>query len=308
MNNLRILTIAFLTLSAFPVLASALELEELSDKNGDLTQTLSALPPPGEAADITPARTAEGNTSAETAARCSAPSGDETPILQNDFHWFYTMPEMMARFEEMYNSPKRLYKRAYWDPVSSRLKLPGLYGDKDVRITEGFVKATERHIEQALELKYADAVFFPDMGHSHILIPQELWDSKYRDYPVSQMPEQFEDMFADPRLQFFYHTAEQLKTNENGQVLPGEHLAFRYKTRNIAGPITADAELSVFQNPDSPANTVGEIPGYRWWGAGFNFSAQKDGCFVYHHGGKTYRFDISLSDLPPKPGSGDEAW
>ena len=44
------------------------------------------------------------------------------------------------------------------------------------------------------------------------------------------------------------------------------------------------------------------MPGYRYRGSGFSFSANKDGCFPYVAGGVTYWFDISLSD-PPSNGS-----
>ncbi|MBI5240261.1 MAG: hypothetical protein HY926_07290, partial [Elusimicrobia bacterium] len=47
----------------------------------------------------------------------------------------------------------------------------------------------------------------------------------------------------------------------------------------------------------SDANTVNEVPGYFWRGGGFNFSANRNGCFSYRAKGKTYRFDISLYDL-----------
>jgi len=244
------------------------------------------------------------NSLAAIAARC-APAAGEPAIYQSDFRWDYTLPEMKARFAEMYSSPKRLDRRAYWDAAAGKLMLPH---DKerggDLEIGEAFVQAVARHIERAFELDYIDAVFFPDMGHSHILVPDKLWKEKYSDYPVSKMSDLYRDMFSDARLQIFYHTAEQLKMLENGQLVADERVRFRHKTRNIGGLIKPDAELTVYQNPESAANTVHAAPGHHWWGAGFNFSAQKDGCFVYRTGGREYRFDISLYDLPYDPANG----
>lgn len=241
------------------------------------------------------------------AARCTPPAAGEEKIYQSDFHWNYTLPEMKARFAEMYAGPKRLDKRAYWDARAGKLMLPHDEGrGGDLEIGEAFVQAVARHIERAFELDYIDAVFFPDMGHSHILVPEKLWKDKYSDYPVARMSDQYRDMFADPRLQIFYHTAEQLKMlTGDGQLVADERTRFRHKTRNIAGLIKPDAGLNVYQNPASAANTVHDIPGHFWWGAGFNFSAQKDGCFVYKTGGREYRFDISLYDLPYDPANGD---
>ena len=176
------------------------------------------------------------------------------------------------------SSPKRLDRRAYWNAATGKLLLPhDAERGGDLEIGEGFVRAVARHIERAFELDYIDAVFFPDMGHSHILIPDALWKSKYDLYPVSKMSDQYRDMFSDSRLQIFYHTAEQLKMLENGQLVNDERVRFRHKTRNIAGLIKPAAEPIVYQNPESPANTVSGAPGHFWWGAGFNFSAQKDG-------------------------------
>lgn len=264
----------------------------------------TATVPPAPAAVAVPDAAAP-NSMAAIAARCAPPGADEEKIWQSDFHWNYSLQEMKARFAEMYSSPKRLDRRAYWDAKAGKLMLPyDAARGGDLEINENFVRAVARHIERAFELDYIDAVFFPDMGHSHILVPDGLWAEKYSGYPVAKMSDLYRDMFADPRLKIFYHTAEQLKMLEDGQLVADERVRFRHKTRNIGGPITADAELTVYQNPASAANTVHGAPDHHWWGAGFNFSAQKDGCFVYRNGGKEYRFDISLYDLPYDPGSG----
>ncbi|OIO03262.1 MAG: hypothetical protein COX65_07335 [Elusimicrobia bacterium CG_4_10_14_0_2_um_filter_56_8] len=250
------------------------------------------------------AAAAEFSGTADIADRCFPPAAAEEIIYQSDFHWNYSAQEMTARFKEMYSSPKRLDKRAYWDKAADSLVLPPGYSGPPVKISLPFVQAVSRHIERALELGYAETVFFPDMGHSHLLIPSALWEAKYANYEVGDYSRMYEDMFGDPAVHIFYHTAEQLKTLENNQPIEEPHLLFRRANRNIAGPTKPDAELTVYQNPESAANTVGDVPGYRWWGAGFNLSAQKDGCFPYQYKGETFYFDISLHDLPMKPGDG----
>lgn len=245
---------------------------------------------------------------AASADRCAPPLPSEEKIYQSDFRWNYTLPEMKTRAEEMYASPKRLDKRAYWDAKANSYVLPPSYEGPPVKIGAPLAAALRSHIQQALELGYADAVFFPDMGHSHLLIPDALWKSKYDKYEPSQYSEMYEEMLADPAVQIFYHTAEQLKTLEGNQPINDEQLLFRRANRNIAGAIKPPSKLRVLQNPQSAANTVSDVPGYRWWGAGFNFSAQQDGCFIYEHKGRTYRFDISLHDLPPDPSAGGGDW
>jgi len=269
--------------------------------------TRAAIPLPAAPRSIAPESAAqEGNTAGEIAGRCPPAYPNEPQILQTDFRWDYTLPEMLVRFGEMYASPKRLASRAYWDKESGTVKFP-YRKDRggDIAITPEFIQAVQRHIEKAFEFTYIDAVFFPDMGHSHLLIPDGLWKEKYAHYPVARMTGMYEDMFRDSSLRIFYHTAEQLQTREpDGQLTPDERTRFRYQTRNISGYIDPATDLYVDQNPESDHNTVNDVPGFHWWGAGFNLSAQRDGCFVYNSGGKSYRFDLSMFDLP-YPGGGD---
>ncbi|MDD5628275.1 MAG: hypothetical protein PHU21_04370 [Elusimicrobia bacterium] len=230
---------------------------------------------------------------------CPPESSGAPKLATADFHWDYTLPEMLAAFEKTYASDKRLGARAYWNPGQRRYELPYEQSRGGaVVLPARLIASVARHIEAAFAADYIDAVFFPDMGHSHLLIPQELWKKTYDPYPVDKFSRLYEAMFDDPRVEVFYHTAEQLKMLEpDKSLVADERVRWRHKTRNIAGLNTPDAELKVLQNPESNANTVHEVPGYFWWGGGFNFSANKDGCFAYRAKGKTYRFDISLYDL-----------
>lgn len=244
-----------------------------------------------------------GNTIPEIAQRCALPSSVEKPLYSNDFKWDFDLTTMMQRFTEIYQSPKRLPRRAFWDQRKQALKLPyDLDRGGDIEVSEGFVQAVTRHIERAFELKYVDAVFFPDMGHSHLLIPEQLMKEKYDKYPVNKMSRMYQDLFRDENIQILYHTAEQLKTlGQDGNVLANPKIQWRHHTRNIVGQNNPTTDLLVLQNPDSKANTVHGVPGFSWWGAGFNLSAQKNGCFEYRAHGNVYRFDLSMYDLESDP-------
>ena len=235
---------------------------------------------------------------------CAPETASEPKLYSSDVRWGLTMPEMMDLYEKLYASDKRLKLRAYFNAAKGRYELPHdpQFGGP-VPVPEIMLKALARHIEAAFDADYIDAVFFPDMGHSHLLIPDALYRSKYGKYPVDRQSQFYSDVLADPAVRIFYHTAEQLKSlkEDRRSVLDDERIRWRHKTRNIAGPITENAQLTVYQNPRSAANTVGEVPGFYWWGAGFNFSANKDGCFSFTRKGKAVRFDISLKDLEPDP-------
>jgi len=287
-----------------PASGAADELRKISPLR---TDPEAAEPRPGALRSRAAAsNTLGGNTAEEIAWRCSPAAAGDPIIKMKDFQWNYTLPEILSRFKEMYASPKRLNSRAYWDETTKSIRLPYLKDrGGDIEIDPSFVQAVERQIERAIELKYADAVFFPDMGHSHLLIPDELWKAKYALYPVKRISFMYRDLFRDPQVKIFYHTAEQLKMREaDGELVNDERTRFRHKTRNISGSITADTDLALHQNPESRVNTVNEVPGYFWYSGGFNVSAQKDGCFVYHAGGRTYRFDLSMFDLPEDPEEG----
>lgn len=235
---------------------------------------------------------------------CPPETADEPKLYSSDVRWGLSMAEMLDLYAKLYASDKRLKRRAYLNAATGRYELPAPAAQGGpVIVPEILIKALVRHIEAAFEADYIDAVFFPDMGHSHLLIPDALYASKYAHYPVARQSEFYSDVLSDPAVHIFYHTAEQLKSlkEDRRTVLDDERVRWRHKTRNIAGPISESASLTVYQNPESPANTVGAVPGFRWWGGGFSFSANKSGCFSFTRGGETVRFDISLSDLEPDP-------
>lgn len=239
------------------------------------------------------------NSPSALARRC-APEVDGSPAIRvEDFHWGYDLPALISRFAEMYASNKRLARRNYWNAEKNTLELPyeAMRGGA-AALPVSFVDSVRRHIEQALQGGYIDGVFFPDMGHSHFLIPNEIW-SEYDAIPIAKMKDLYEKFFVDPRVKVLYHTAEQLKTrNDDGSLVDDARTRWRYSTRNIVGTNNGEGPLEVLGNPDSAANTVNDVAGYRWWGAGFNVSANQNGCLEYATpAGEIRRFDISLYDL-----------
>lgn len=244
------------------------------------------------------------NTAAEFRSRCQ-PSPQKEVLYSNDFKWGYSLSELLSKFTEIYSSEKRLAQRAYWDDKTQTLRLPF---DKsrggDVVITEKFVQSIADHIEQAFQLNVIDGVFFPDMGHSHLLIPENIYDSKYKQIPVDQMSRMYEEFYNDSDIKILYHTAEQLQmTEKDGRVIDNPRVRWRHQTRNLVGGNFQKSSLEFFQNPDSRVNTVHEVAGYHWWGGGFNLSANKKGCFSYQNNNQIYYFDISLYDLETSPDS-----
>jgi hypothetical protein len=224
-------------------------------------------------------------------------------LYNKDFRWGYSLPDLVEKFTEMYQSNKRLKNRAYWDPTQKNFFLP--YTDSKggaVKLSPQFVRNVAGHIEQGFKQEVIDGVFFPDMGHSHFLIPENRFKNYYSNIPVNEFSRLYAELFRDSGLQVLYHTAEQLKTlDSEQQVLPDERIRFRHRTRNLVGSNDGKHSLQFLMNPNSPPNTAHDLAGYHYWGAGFNLSANKHGCFSATVNGKSLNFDMSLYDLEPGP-------
>lgn len=255
---------------------------------------------------FTVAGIADLNSPAELARRCAPESAGEDVLYSNDFKWGYALVELKSRFLEIYSSPKRLGRRAYFESSSGTLVMPAdAARGGDVRVPPGFVNSVRRHVEEALRLEYIDAVFFPDMGHSHFLVPLDSYREKYSKRPVSEMSRLYEDYFADPDLKVVYHTAEQLTmTDSEKKLLPDRRVQWRFFSRNLVGDNRGEGRLELLQNPGHSHNTLAGVSGYYWWGAGFNISANAKGCIAYRDGETVKYFDLSLDDLRPAPGAG----
>jgi hypothetical protein len=240
------------------------------------------------------------------AERCQATLPGEATLYREDFKWFYSLPEMNARFEEVYQSERRLGQRAYFDRDAGGLKLP-YHANRggDILVPLSFVQSIKRHVEEALRLEYIDAVFFPDMGHSHFLVNQEKYKNTYSKFPISEMARLYEAYFQDKELKVVYHTAEQLQMlDDSNNLLPDRRLQWRFFSRNLVGDNRGEGRLELLQNSSHRSNTLHGAPGYHWWGGGFNLSANAKGCIAYVHNGVVKYFDISLYDLEPRSGTG----
>jgi hypothetical protein len=238
-------------------------------------------------------------------AACRPEAEGSPRLYSNAFKWGYTLPALIQRFTEIYPVPERLGRRAYWNAEKARFEMPYLAErGGPVAVPVSFVENVARHVQDAYAGGYIDAVFFPDMGHSHFLIPDKLWEERYGPIPIEDMSRMFEELFADPKLEVLYHTAEQLTTMKPDQTPVDEpRTRFRWETRNIVGKNDGARGLKILKNPESRANTVGEVPGYYWWGGGFNISANANGCFGVTTKDRVLRFDLSFFDLEPAPGT-----
>jgi len=230
---------------------------------------------------------------------CRAPAPNEPIVYSDDFKAEYKLDEMGKAFQDNYESGKRLKSRAYYDEKLRSFVMPHHSGL--VKINKKFIRSITRHVELSLERRYADYIFFPDMGHSHLFFPNKDYDRLKAIEPFNAMYEAF---FAYPEMKVLYHTAEKLnvKLGERGRDgFPQDPiLLWRYFSRNPVGDNNGGENVFVLFQSEEPHkyNTVKDVPGHSEYSAGFDLSASKDGCFPYQHAGKTFYFDVSLESLP----------
>jgi hypothetical protein len=237
-------------------------------------------------------------------ANCKKELEGEPVVYSEDFKWNMSLEEIQKKADELYNSNKRLKERVYFDEIKKSFIFPfnSVQGGA-IKIPENFIVAVTKHVEKAFERKYIDALIFPDMGHSHFLVPKKYYDSVLRDLPVNQTNVLYEKIMAHKDIKVVYHTAEQLKTlDDDRNLLKDKAIQWRYYTRNLLGHNNTNPDLEIHNaTAESTANTMSEIPGYHWWGGGFNIHANKNGCFTFVKDGKKMYFDLSLKDIEPAP-------
>ena len=243
----------------------------------------------------------------EVTDRCAKPHPDD-PVLYGDaFQWGYDRDGMAKAFDETYARSERLLGRAWYDAGRDTLVMPIREGwGGEVLLPARLVASVGRHIEGALRRGYAEFVFFPDMGHTHLLIPQAVWDAEYADHDVGEIGKLYAALFDDPDLKVLYHTAEQLQTlDDDDRLIDDRQVQWRFFTRNLVGDNAGLGNLELLHAPEEKANTSREMKGYRYYGAGFSVSANESGCFPYTHEGQTRYFDLSMEELPIRSGGGD---
>lgn len=211
-------------------------------------------------------------------ADCSPPDPTAPTIGPHFGQIADNIGELTSQFELLYNSPNRLINRVYQG--SDKAHYLAFYDGKLNAIPAQFFAQLKTHIEQALNLGYADQIIYADMGHVHLLIPEGT-----------------EFSYHSPKLKFLYHTAELLRLKDGniftGPVRTEPWLAWRYHSRNFIAQNFKASHLTVLFERSQSYNTVREIDGYREVRTLY-FTSNQNGCFRYQRGSESLAFDVSF--------------
>lgn len=235
-------------------------------------------------------------------ANCAAATPNEDHLRSSEFSWGMSREDIQKKQIEVYEKGLRLRERAFVEDGKIYLPFKPFGGEEQkILLSERFIKSVIGHIENGLKRNYVEAIIFPDMGHSHLFVDEEFYNKFVKDIPVKEGHKRYELMLNHPETRFLYHTAEQLAMkNEDGTIKDDRHLQWRFFTRNLVGHNKNQGKIELLHQEDHNYNTARSYDkGFRYWGAGFNISATKNGCFSYQHNGQTYYFDLSLKDLEP---------
>ncbi|MEC7275412.1 MAG: hypothetical protein VXV96_03755 [Bdellovibrionota bacterium] len=233
---------------------------------------------------------------------CKRTTQGEEILRSSEFSWGMSLEEIKKKEVSVYERGFRLKERAFLE--NGQVYLPYTpYGgsEEKIKLSDRFIKSVIAHVEEGLKRGYIDAVIFPDMGHSHLFIPQKFYDEKIKPIPAREGHKRYELMLNHEETRFLYHTAEQLTMiDEDKKLIDDRKIQWRFFTRNLVGGNKALGKIELLHNETHSHNTARSYEeGYRYWGAGFNINGSKNGCFAYKRDGKTFYFDLSLKDLEP---------
>lgn len=229
--------------------------------------------------------------------RCAPPQKSD-PILFNIFKFGMSQERIDELYPQVYGSSERLLNR-----VGYKSEVNSFVSKKNeifwVAFPEYYIKSIILQVENALRLNYAKYIFFPDMGHSHILIPLDYYEENITG-KEQNIYESLNVAFQAPNLKTLYHTAEQLGVfDENKALLLDRYIQWRFYTRNPIGDAVGNIEIHTNIKAVGQ-NTVRDLKGHRYF-TGFNISANKNGCFPFEDAqGQIQYFDLSVWDLPYK--------
>lgn len=212
--------------------------------------------------------------------RCQ--QNESTNISPSYSQLFVNKESVKIAFENTYNSPQKL--------LSPLFKIEDQYmissGHRSFKVPLQFIAAITHHVNSALKNGYADFLFYPDMGHVHILQPSSATDST-----------DLESLLQRQDLLFLYHTGELFKFKAGSlfspELVEDPWMQTRYIHRNFIGTLDTSQDVELRFALDQPYNTVREITGYKQV-LRLSLSAHRDGCLSFRHNNRDLFFDISL--------------
>jgi hypothetical protein len=81
--------------------------------------------------------------------------------------------QAQQQFEWVYQSPRRIKNRAYWSTKKQNYVFKK--SQVELILPQFFIENLKSHLHQALNLGYAKHLYYADLGHLHLLVPNSDW-------------------------------------------------------------------------------------------------------------------------------------
>ncbi len=215
---------------------------------------------------------------------CEAPTPEEHSL--DPLHVVTNSSQAKDQFEFVYLSPRRIKNRVYWS--SQKQNYIFRKSQVDYVLPKYFIENLKSHLSQALSKGYAKHLYYADLGHLHLLIPEPLWE-------VQMLKKSF---FNSTELLSLFHTGELYQFKKGGSLTGAmtddDDWLWIYRHRNFVGRNQLHQPIvPLFSQLDAVYNTVRSIEGYKELSSVY-FSANQDGCFSLDKTNSALRFDISV--------------
>jgi len=217
---------------------------------------------------------------------CAKPAAGEVSLTKGHYSLLIVdEADATTSFAETYTNPARWDGRAYWSEAQQNFVFE--IDGKEYKIPQRFLNSLRRHIETALARGYADHVFYPDLGHVHLMVPQD----------SGVAADDYENIMALPQMKFLFHTAELYKMRDNvtGPLLGDDWWKWRYFSRNLIASNGDVEDMQItFAKDNALYNTVRTLPDHDERATVY-MNSNQNGCFSYVQNGQTLQFDLRLN-------------
>ena len=209
----------------------------------------------------------------------------------DDRKWYFSARELDAayRYQEQFGQRLR-YPIKPSGCYMGQNEIPASFQGKTFMVSCRFITETTRHLRLILEQGAAKYLFPLDMDFAELVVPKELWVSKYSNFSLD---ERIEQLLREPKIVAIYHTAQHLtitgiKTG-NESPMPKEP-----RTQSSVWGFFDGSPIKIV--PSFPYRSArGDLENYREVSV-VHFLAHRLGEIIFSANGKAIPFDLSFDE------------
>jgi len=118
--------------------------------------------------------------------------------------WWYSYADVDRLYEKHYNRESQLKDAIYFKDGAFFVKISAGIEDLTLEIPPSFLANIMVHLRDGLEKEWFRYVFWPDLNHGHLFLPDEI----RKKYVKLEWKDYYRLAFGDRKLGVLYHAAE----------------------------------------------------------------------------------------------------